>query len=296
LVELLVVIAIIGVLIALMLPAVQAARETARRTQCANNLRQLGIASVNFKQANGYIPPSATDVTPRRGYMSYILPYLEESNVASLYDAEFEWFAPENQTAIQMQLPFVQCPSAPVNPRTSSGTTDGVSWTGACSDFGVMQGLDSSTSTYMGISTDSSKKRGFTRDRETTLLSAVRDGISKSVLLVEIAGRPDVWIRGAKVDPTLLGTTAAKVAENGVWASRQFKLQPRGHTVDGLSYPGICAVNCSNYKGVYSFHPEIAHIGMGDGSVQPLNVGVDIYVFYALCTIQAGETLSPEDY
>ncbi|MGD9723490.1 MAG: DUF1559 domain-containing protein [Pirellulales bacterium] len=295
LVELLVVIAIIGMLVALLLPAVQAAREGARRTQCTNNLKQLGLATLNFEEAEGHIPPSATDlVGNRRGFMSYILPYLEETNIAEIYDPDIEWFAPQNQTAIQMQLPVLRCPSVPENPRTSTGTTDMVTWTGACSDYGVMQGLDSSTTTYMGISALKSMKRGFTRDRQTTLLSHVTDGTSNSILLVEIAGQPDLWILGEKRDPSVIGKTPAQLAEGGVWASRKFKLSPRGHTLDGLSFPGLCALNCSNNSGMYSFHPGIALVCMGDGSVRPLEESLDIYVFYALTTIQAGEVLEDE--
>jgi len=296
LVELLVVIAIIGVLVAMLLPAVQAARESARQTQCANHLKQLALATHNFESSHRYIPPSATDaVGNRRGFMSYVLPFLEETNVSAIYDPNIEWFAAANQAAIQTQLPNLLCPTAPFNPRTSAGTTSTVSWSGACSDYGVMQGLDSSTTTYMGISALKAMKRGFTRDRQTTLLKDVTDGLTNSILLVEIAGRPDLWILGQKMDPAVVGSTGASLAESGVWAGRSFKLSPRGHTMDGLSFPGLCAVNCSNKSGLYAFHPGIALVAMGDGSVRTLAEGLDIYVFYALCTIQAGEIIAEND-
>jgi prepilin-type N-terminal cleavage/methylation domain-containing protein len=297
LVELLVSIAIIGILIALLLPAVQAARESARRTQCTNNLRQVAIATHNFEDANGSVPPSATDVVGnRRGFMSYVLPFMEETNVAALYNPNLEWFAAENQTAIQMQLPVLQCPSAPENPRTSTGAVGDVTYSGACSDYGVMQGLDSSTTTYMGISAEKALKRGFTRDRETTLLSHVTDGLSNSILLVEVAGRPALWVMGQKLEPSAIGKTAADLAESGVWASRKFKLSPRGHTLDGLNFPGLCAINCSNYSGVYAFHPNVALFCMGDGSVRSIDESLDVYVLYALTTIQAGEVLTDESF
>jgi prepilin-type N-terminal cleavage/methylation domain-containing protein len=297
LVELLVVIAIIGVLVALLLPAIQAAREAARRSQCTNNLKQLALATHSFEEAHNFIPPSATDaVGNRRGYMSYILPFLEETNLGQLYNPKIEWFAPDNQTAIQTQLPQLQCPSAPDNPRTSSGTTDSTAWKGATSDYGVSQGLDSSTTTHMGISAEKRLKRGFTRDRETTLFKDVTDGLSNSILMVEIAGQPDLWILDQKRDPSVIGKTAASLAENGVWAGRKFKLSPRGHTLDGLTFPGLCALNCSNNSGMYSFHPGIALACMGDGSVRALQEGLDIYVLYALTTIQAEEIVSDENY
>src|SRR5262245_38912372 len=85
LVELLVVIAIIGVLVALLLPAVQAAREAARRTDCGNKLKQLGIALQNFHDTYGNFPPGQTDNdTANLGWGTYILPYIEQTGS---YDA-----------------------------------------------------------------------------------------------------------------------------------------------------------------------------------------------------------------
>ncbi len=93
LVELLVVIAIIGILIALLLPAVQSAREAARRMQCSNNLKQLGLSLLNFESANKRLPPAAvTDTGGRvifgnsnRSAFVFMLPYFEEKSTADLY-------------------------------------------------------------------------------------------------------------------------------------------------------------------------------------------------------------------
>ena len=82
LVELLVVIAIIGVLVALLLPAVQAAREAARRTQCTNNLRQIGVAFQNFHDVNNrFMPMVGANVNGSWGWGASLLPYLEQDNL-----------------------------------------------------------------------------------------------------------------------------------------------------------------------------------------------------------------------
>src|SRR5215208_6344831 len=84
LVELLVVIAIIGILVALLLPAVQAAREAARRTQCTNNLKQLGIAMLNYESAKHELPPGLNECCWGTWQVA-ILPYLEETAMSALY-------------------------------------------------------------------------------------------------------------------------------------------------------------------------------------------------------------------
>src|SRR4051812_45809590 len=89
LVELLVVIAIIGILVALLLPAIQAAREAARRSQCINNLKQIGVAVVNYEQSNKYLPPGACwepGVRFGGSVFLHLLPYLEEAPLYQVID------------------------------------------------------------------------------------------------------------------------------------------------------------------------------------------------------------------
>ena len=109
LVELLVVIAIIGVLVALLLPAIQAARESARRTQCLNQIRQVGLASMNYADANGHFPPSV-DTGPY-SYLALTLPYFEGKNLHDLIDFSVRWDFAANETARSTPLPFLKCPS-----------------------------------------------------------------------------------------------------------------------------------------------------------------------------------------
>ncbi len=138
LVELLVVIAIIGVLVALLLPAVQAARESARRSSCSSNLRQIGLAALNYESANRRLPPgylagknfnkpeASSDSTGNHqltGVFVYLLPYLEASNVERMFSEQInlgvdardlpysDASKPTTWAAAQAKLSTLLCPS-----------------------------------------------------------------------------------------------------------------------------------------------------------------------------------------
>src|SRR5262249_51051295 len=125
LIELLVVIAIIGVLIALLLPAVQAAREAARRSQCLNNLKQLGLAMANYEGAQGSYPmayfqqhyPTGWASSPpyggwdSAGPMVTILPYLEQAPVFAAWNSDLGMYSDENATVIGTGVSTIWCPS-----------------------------------------------------------------------------------------------------------------------------------------------------------------------------------------
>ena len=115
LVELLVVIAIIGILVALLLPAVQAAREAARRTQCANNLKQLGLALQNYHSAfnqfppGGEVPANSSESPP--SFLARMLPYMEQGTIADNLDFDAVLSDPANSAMAQMELAVFRCPS-----------------------------------------------------------------------------------------------------------------------------------------------------------------------------------------
>ena len=110
LVELLVVIAIIGILIALLLPAVQSSRAAARRIQCVNHLRQMGIAVHNFHQARGGLPPAHINGAGHTTWGAVIMPYLEQGTILDEIDLERSWYSMPPEI-VQTQVAEYYCPS-----------------------------------------------------------------------------------------------------------------------------------------------------------------------------------------
>src|SRR5687767_3554974 len=132
LVELLVVIAIIGVLVGLLLPAVQKVREAAARTQCLNNLKQIGLAAHSYHDAKkvfpqNYRPASAASSTVRVRWFTRLLPYLEQDQLHNRYDETTNWDSATNLPVTSTYLKIASCPSAPlpnrfdVNPSGGAG-------------------------------------------------------------------------------------------------------------------------------------------------------------------------------
>src|SRR5687768_11955498 len=111
LVELLVVIAIIGVLVALLLPAIQAAREAARRMSCQNNLRQLGIALHNYDDVTNCLPVARNPFPLVHSALARVLPFLEQENLQRLVDFTQPLSSPTNATALQTPVKLFHCPS-----------------------------------------------------------------------------------------------------------------------------------------------------------------------------------------
>lgn len=113
LVELLVVIAIIGILVSLLLPAVQAAREAARRMQCTNNLKQLGLATHNYLSAHSRLPLCLNGTSKPIAVHAYLLPFMEQTALYNLVDFKTSWNSPTNVAALATNVPTFLCPSQP---------------------------------------------------------------------------------------------------------------------------------------------------------------------------------------
>src|SRR5438477_4220588 len=123
LVELLVVIAIIGVLVALLLPAVQAAREAARRMSCGNNLRQVGLALQNYHEVTNCLPVARNPFPLVQSALSRILPFVEQGNVHQLVDYTQPVGAVANQAALETPIKLFICPSDGQKGRVPGTTT-----------------------------------------------------------------------------------------------------------------------------------------------------------------------------
>lgn len=194
LVELLVVIAIIGILIGMLLPAVQQVREAARRTQCANSLRQLALAAHNFESAHQHFPSPAAGSLEGYSIVAHILPFVEQANLHSRIDFEQDllqgipWRPDVNPfyaDLVSLRVPILECPSDDGNPfLEESGTT----WAGS-NYFG-----NSGTATGVLYVTSQPTDGVFWRGSEVTF-GNLTDGSSNTALLAET-------LFGRRGDPT----------------------------------------------------------------------------------------------
>ena len=288
LVELLVVITIIGILIALLLPAVQAAREAARRTQCANQFRQMGIAMHNHHAAHSSFPMGHMRWGAWWGWPAFLLPYLEQTSIHDLIDLDFNrkdpsfanpscFSAGDNLTASQTVIQALLCPSDPQGSegvgregpgdhnlaRTNmGGVTDSECWSASWHAArsipldevdGVMAANDQYT--YEGC-----------RIRDIT------DGTSHTLMIGEITGAGP----GTK--------------ESHYWCTYNLLDTRDGingfNTVPGGEWPDSGVPNQGGMweTGFSSHHPGGCHFLFCDGSVQFLSENMDLEILKALTT------------
>jgi prepilin-type N-terminal cleavage/methylation domain-containing protein/prepilin-type processing-associated H-X9-DG protein len=299
LIELLVVIAIIAVLIGLILPAVQKVREAAARIQCANNLKQIGLACHQHHDAYGMFPPGwvyAPFTVPQgniiqggAGTFTFLLPYLEQDALARIYRWDRRPQGPENQPVATSQLKVLQCPSAESN-RWVTAVEDpgnyGYGGRGACGDYTGVKQIDPRL-VQLGLVDPAADCRGVLTENYLTRLADITDGTSQTLLVTECAGRPKLWRAGRPVP--------GGYAAGGVWVAGTLTFG-QGSTADGATKLGRCAINCTNDREVYSFHPGGANTAFADGSVHFLNAGVDIRIFAGLVTRAGGEVVPADAY
>lgn len=304
--ELLVVIAIVSVLMAVLLPAVQAAREAARRITCSNHLRQFGLGIHTFHDTYQVLPPAgvrgptasvawnsphrrfAIPGTAYHGWIIFLLPFMEEKQVYDQYRFDFDWKDQVNRAVRETQLPVAQCPSAPGRNRLDafqSSLFGRVS--GACTDYGVVNGIDRNGTTGLlarGLvdAATHSNPDGILRVNSCSTFAEIVDGLSNTLWMVEDGARPNRYQTGRK---KMTGRYSGSM-----WADDANEFIVHGYDRAGTTQSGgPCPMNCSNNNEIYSFHPGGAMIVLSDSSVRFLAESTEMRVVGRLISKAAGE-------
>jgi prepilin-type N-terminal cleavage/methylation domain-containing protein/prepilin-type processing-associated H-X9-DG protein len=300
LIELLVVIAIIAVLIGLLLPAVQKVREASNRMKCASNLHNIGLALHNFESDRGKFPPGAVlgyfpeagvTTDARHGVFPFLLPYLGQEPLYNQYQWAVSVNDPANQPAVTTQLRILQCPSAEPD-RLATEAEHPLSWSGgrksACSDYHGIAWMDEALARPpLSLIDPVGNYEGTLTQNRMVRVAEIKDGLSNTILVAEDAGRPMRWQAGQLIPGVY--------SDGASWAALGL-LHGQGSTPNGVSHLGPCAINCTNDREVYSFHPGGANVLVADGSVRFLKAGIDIRIFARLVTRAGGEVVAGDDF
>jgi prepilin-type N-terminal cleavage/methylation domain-containing protein len=295
LVELLVVIAIIGILVALLLPAVQAAREAARRMSCGNNLYQIGLALHNHHDTLGHFPQARQAFPLVHSPQARILPYVEQRSLQELVDFTKSPSAPENAIASQARLSIFICPS------DNAGRVPGSAHGGTNYVANVGSGTVGFGSIAAGDGVFRQSPLGFKDLLDGSSNTAV---FSESLLGTGVAStgatpqdpRREVLEIAAGGDTT----PAACTSGGGTWSGQRGAKWIDGHYGNALYNhfypPNAREWDCGNghhnkaLSTARSFHPTGVLVLMGDGGVRFVPNSIALDVWRAISTRQGGET------
>jgi prepilin-type N-terminal cleavage/methylation domain-containing protein/prepilin-type processing-associated H-X9-DG protein len=301
LIELLVVIAVIGVLIALLLPAVQSARASARRTQCTNNLKQIGLAMHNYHASLNVFPPgyisltvgnqpNGNEVGPGWGWGTMLLNALEQGPLFSATNFNLPITDPSARTVRESNLSVFLCPSSvgsgPVLLADSSNNP-------LLGDLSAGQYIASAGQFEPGDS-PADNNGVFYRNSRISLRD-ITDGSSLTLMVGERSRN--------LADATWVGAVAsAVVCTNPQWPVRN--CEPSNVLVLGHTGPVVGEqpwVDVPNYKGAgaddfWSLHPGGCNFLFCDGSVRFIKETVNPTVFSSLATRASGEIVSADQF
>ncbi len=290
LVELLVVIAIIGILIALLLPAVQAAREAARRSQCSNHLKQLSLGLHNYHDTHGAFPPGALSVNGL-SWRVFLLPFIEQkplydkfSFVAGEFNAGANREGPDKSVYALNRINGFLCPSAERDQATHGSSTllNPDRKTYMAHYFGVAGPMGTNTytnATYESTTSPSSAQGGFATQGMLLLNASIKmahvtDGTSNTLFVGEIAkpgGDGANWVRGYASG----GNAASKNIMRGINVSTETEISGQ-----------------YNHWSFGSRHPGGAQFGLVDGSVRFVSETIDMAIYKAIASRNGQEAVT----
>ena len=302
LVELLAVIAIIGILIALLLPAIQAVRESARRTKCQNTARQLTIAAQRFHETQSMFPCAVDDgvLVPDvwLGWIGQLLPYCEQGNL-------YKQLQTDRDQANAASLPFLTCPSDPRGKPLRRDDFDGLGPT--TTTYVAITGLDrwgqSSINDQLDLVCRPAEgiiqgRASQGNNRPNVRLASITDGTSQTLLIGEQPPGPDVTADGmtnywnALNQDSFLGVANTTLWRETSTSKTRFDDPGTGAACPEVAYfqPGKIENACS-LNHLWSFHPGGAYFAFADGSVRFLSYSSS-QILVPLSTRDGGETIS----
>ena len=313
LVELLVVVAIIGILIALLLPAIQAAREAARRVHCSNNLKQIGLAMHGYHDVHKTFPPGTiwnrsvlqwVSASHRTNWGIALLPHLEQGGLYDQYDQEADNTALVNAPVVAAFVPTYACPSDMFGAGDLGMPTWGIAdYRGRRFHYGSYRGMAGRTDIqyfsasdrgiwnhYRGPENLPSHWKGVfhvitPRLRQCERFRDIRDGTSNTIAIgerhravEEISGSPDYstyWAYGS-----------GNLNSNAFPYSDVLNSVPFSDCVNRAIHHKMCQ------WGWGSYHPNMINWLMCDGAVRSLSISMDMDLFCDLSTVAGGESAS----
>lgn len=325
LMELLVVIAIIAILIGLLLPAVQKVRDFSLNQSCQNNLRQLGLALINYESTNNLFPPAAEQVAVGNGFVKHswitlILPYIEQENLFRKYDKNKQWNdTTQNYLVTREIIKLLLCP---VSPESRNQKADGTSDLNApgVSDYATPQFVSSGIRRNASAQIINNTKIPLSENIPGIIFTDANspsfkglplshvtnaDGTSNTLLVVEDTARPAHYLiekKKASVsyphDDTcgnaLIPGTGLVIG--AAWASPQNGVPLHGFDSKGLYCPGSCVINCTNNNEAYSFHTGGMNVLFASGSVRFISEKIMAKTYASLITYAEGEIINDPNY
>lgn len=272
LVELLVVIAIIGVLVALLLPAIQQSREAARRTQCVNNLRQHGIALSMHHERESELPPAVTDdkgsSIQLHTWAVLILPYLEQASLYAQYDFPAGQNAAVNRPVVSTQLSIYSCPSSDDTYYEGDGHY-------AKGDYAVVSGVQPA------------ENGGPMFPKSEVKFKDIIDGLSQTLLVGELYFHNLGWGRGSAAGTTGGGGGSGAAFSRGVsrwWSCNSPCAEPGLNPADT-----DCNNHCERRFQFSSPHGDGVYFVYCDGHTEFMSDAIDDVILRSLMTIADGE-------